>query len=502
MALFYQINFTSERHARINILRWCALFLVLCFLAGSAYFANYLYEETKQPVLGPRLDTYQSHVTQVTQTLADWKRAEAGWLEVRPYVEQEGQFAPADMLRSLEALAQMGEQPSPDGCPHAFLPERLEIRRVGGVVLTGEASLPEHDKVAHCTHLASLVAGYVTNTVGCVSNTVTADVFPLTPRSFKFDWAKPVPGPDDVRMKATLTAAFATGKPLAFKSPPAELERQLGEAKAWHAKVSQCMVEVTPGKKEKVEAAMSRLLSENKAGLGDSYERIKAFAETAVNPMAVSREIGKTLGNKVPGSLAAFDRAWSVVAQERLPWRRVKELDNPALDGAIANLGVWLDGVLPRKQVFEAIQSKNLAYINALTNGVQRQFIEQEHTFWKDVLKPTLTVREGLVPSETQKATLDAKDKTARVSFPSWSASISETKEASSDKIGKSPSFADLSKVLMNVETNSVGTWVTAVTVEFDKTQNDPKSRWDRLARVTVEGRVPCWMGDGTPQKK
>jgi len=505
MALFYQINFTSERHARVNTARVCIVFLLVCLVAGAAGFMWYLYGESKKPVLGPRLSTYQTHLAQVTQTLADWRQAEAGWQEVRAYVEQEGQLAPADMLRSLEGLAQMGAQPSPDPkCPHAFFPERLEVLRAGGLVLTGEAWLPEREKVAHCTRLAGLVTECVTNTLATVTNTVTAEIVPLAPQTFTFEWSKAEPGRDDVRLKATLKASFAGGKPLVFKTPPPELDGLLAEAQKWHAKVIKCSLEYKSGKKETIEALLSRVLSDNRQALGDRYEHIKALSETAVNPMVVSREIRKALDDKVSASLADFERAWSARAQERWPWRREKELDNPELDAAVANMGAWLEGgVLPRKQAFEAIQSRNLAYLYAMTNGVQSKHAVEEDTFWKIVLRPSLTVRKELVPSETLKVVLDAKDKASRVAFPLWRVSLGELKEApkTAADSGEGLTFADLEKVLMNVETNPAGMWVTAVTVDFDKAQADPKSRWEKLSKVSVEGRVPCWVGAGAPLK-
>ncbi len=497
MALFYQINFSTERIEGINKIRWLVCFLILCLLTGAGIFGFYLYEESKKPVLAPRLDAYQTHVTQVTQTLQDWKQAEAGWQEVRTYVEQEDQLAPADMLRALEGLAQMGAQPSSDGCPYAFLPERLEIRREGSIVLTGEASLPEREKVAHCARLAEMVAKQVTNVVASITNAVTAQIFPLAPHALTFEWAKPVPGAEDERLKATLTAAFANGKPLAFKSPPPELEKRLAEAKTWHTKVGQCKLAMASGKKEKVEDLLNRMLSENKKALGDGYERIKAISETAVNPLAVSRAVREALGAKTPGGVAAFEHAWNALAQEKWPWRRVAELDNPALDTSIANLVVWLgEGVLPRKQAFLTIQSRNLAYLNAMTNGVQSQHIENEKKFWEDVLMPNLTVRKELVPKEALPAALDKKDKTSRVAFPLWRAAFDEKSDPQAKK-GQVPwlSFEELGTVLMNVETNPAGTWVTAVTVDFDKTQDEPDRRWARLEKVTVEGRVPCWIG-------
>ena len=498
MALFYQINFTSELHARRRVGLWCAIVLFVCLVVGASCFAVYLYEESKQPVLAPRLDTYQTDVTQITQTLVEWRQAETRWREISTYVEQEGQLVPADMLRSLEGLAQMGEQRAEEiKCPLSFLPQRLEVRRAGGIVLTGDAGLPERDKAEHCSSLSALVAGCLTGTVASVTNAVTAEVFPLVPRTFKFDWAKAVPGPDDARLAATLTATFADGKPLIFKSPPAELEGLLGESKKWHEKIFKVSVEVKPGKQETVDVLLNRVLSDNKQALGESFARIKALADTAVNPTAVSREIQKVLGEKASHSLDDFERAWNSVAQERWPWRRLKELDNPALDADIANMGAWLaGGVLPRKQVFETVQSKSLAYLNAMTNGVQSKHIEQEKTFWEVVLKPCFTVRTGLVPGEALKAALDARDKAARVAFPAWRVSLGVAKETS-DKPGSGLTWADLGKVLMNVETNPAGMWVTAVSIEFDKTASDSKSRWDQLSTVTVEGRVPCWVGAG-----
>ena len=51
MALFYQINFTSERQATGRAKLYVVLFILACLLAVAGYYVNEAWKEAKKPVL-------------------------------------------------------------------------------------------------------------------------------------------------------------------------------------------------------------------------------------------------------------------------------------------------------------------------------------------------------------------------------------------------------------------------------------------------------------------
>jgi hypothetical protein len=443
------------------------------------------------------------------EALGDWNKAAAAYQEIRPYVEKEDRKPLLEMLASLECVARMKERASPNGVPYRFLPVLLTVSGEDGITLKGVAPLPPRDKSDHLKALSL----QVTNAFaagGCAPHATC-----------QLTWKKAVPAVEDKELEATLRVTFATVPPRTYPSPPPELEALVQSIRTWRDAVHRCVVINASGSKEKqtVEQMLLTLVSNNRQVLGDAYERVKAVAIDAVDPMAVSAEISRAAGAKSPVGLAAFEQSWLELSLRR--WGREATLDKPELDRAIMVLDRAFSA-LPRKHDFEASFRKSESYFSALSNGVQTQHITQEDTFWTDMLQPCFSnasvnvdarLKSGIVIDEIagKGLALGAEAKPApasagaggaragsgngkRVAFPVWSVAVGHEWDSQSVR-PKSFLMEALKAVLMNVEAHSTGTWVTSLSITFASELPEPGQRWNNLQYAQVEGRVPCWLG-------
>ena len=509
MALFYQINFTAERQRGGRIKLCVVLVLVACVAAAAGNCAWRLFEDSRRPVLQPRLAQYQTLADRVSEALAAWKKASAAYQEVRPYVEKGDQAPLLDMLASLECVARMKERVSPNGIPYRFLPIELTISREKGLVtLKGVAPLPTRDKSDHLKELTVLISNAFAS--GGSATNVTCQL----------TWKKEVPAAEDMESEATLKVTFGALPSRAYPAPPPELESLVQSIGTWRDAVHRCVVINGAGSQEKrtVDQMLLLLVSSNRQALGAAYERVKALAIAAVDPMVVTAEIVREADTKSPVGLAAFEQSWLELSLRR--WRREATLDKPELDRAVSELGRFFSA-LPRKQDFESSLLKSESYFNALTNGVQRQHIAQEDTFWTDMLKPcfsnmnaTLPVRlkstimieeatgqgllargkGGKVPASSQHAGISSGQR-ERVAFPVWRVAIGQERDTSSRKM-QCFLLEEFKTGLMNIEAHSTGSWVTSLSITFNAELSEPQQRWKNIQQAQIEGRVPCWLGN------
>ena len=355
MAQFYRINFTAKGQERKRFWSYGALLLLLGALAAGGGIVRNLFEESRKPVLQPRLTQYQTLADHAMSVLADWKKAVAAYREVQPYIEKEDQITPVDMLAALQGLIRTRAAAAPSGTPYCFLPVALTVSRLDGMTLKGVAPLPERDKSEHLQGLTAFV-----------TNAFAAGVR-STNVSCQLTWKKAVPDAADTEIGGALKVSFATVKPRPFPPPPSELEAAVNAIGVWRDAVRKCPLAVSSGGKVKqpVGQLLQSLVSNNRQMLGGEYARVKALAEGAVDPKTVLDEMRKAAGGKAPAGLAAFEQAWNGLSRRR--WRREATLDNPALDAAIAELA-RISEALPHAQ-------------DSLTNGVQKKHIVQEQTF-------------------------------------------------------------------------------------------------------------------------
>ncbi|GEM_PF-5128258 len=481
MALFYQIDFTAARHSRRKTWSWIALALFLCLLAGLALWAHSLYEEWKRPDAHARLQQVHLLADRVAEGLDRWRQMAALYAEVSPYVAQEDELPPPLMLRKLDGLVAQGVVPGPGGCDMLLLPERLELNRAGTLRLTGSSPLPEREKAAHRAALAACLTNAVAR--AGVPWRGTADVR----STCAINWEKAVSGPDDVATRCTLVVRFDVPQAPAFPPPPPELVAAVDSLDGWRKTVRAVKLKAGSGRLESVDTLLRQLVADNRSALGENYIRIEQFARTAVDPLAVTLEIKKTLGGIATTGMVAFEEAWRAVAQRRL-WRDAS-IDKPDLDALLADFGHW-SGQIPRRQDLEASDRQATAYLNAMTNGVHSKHITEEKSFWKDVLEPAASDGGRFAATQVREVDLGRGD--GRVAFPVWRVAVG----VGDAKSSATPlTLADVTAVLSNLETNAAGLWVTEAVLEFDSAAAVPSDRWKAVSKLSVEGRVPCWIG-------
>ena len=494
MALFYQINFTSQRQAKGRAKLYVALFLVACLLAGAGSYMREVWKEAQKPVLQPRLATCQTLAERLSETLEAWQRAAAAYQEVRLYVDHEGQTPPWRMANVLERLADAARSGATNGASCRFLPAKLTVTRGEGVSLTGTLSLPERDKAEYRDAMGRLMTASISNALASSGLSTSAVC------TCSVAWSKAEPTTEDRTLGATLRVTVADPKPRDYPPPPAELSEVVKEVAAWRGAVRACKLATNPDRKKDLKdvgTLLSALVANNRRTLGDQYERIKVLAESAVNPLAVTEEFRKLDSDKIPGDVKAFDAAWRELSRRQ--WRRERTLDRPELDRASAK---WehLVGALPKRDDFAASNAKVEEYLHSFTNGVLKKHIVNEDTFWKRVLEPGVSraTAKAISPRPVGKIEIDAK--AGRVAFPLWRVEFGENAGAGGGTQKESAPvllLADLGAVLRSMETNSAGTWVSSVTATFDDKTDDPAGRWSAIRQVQLEGRVPCWLKNG-----
>lgn len=492
MALFYQINFTSERQATGRAKLYVALFILACLLAVAGYYANEAWKESIRPVLQPRLATCHTLSERLAETLTDWKQASEAYQEIRLYVDQEGQTPPWRMIDALEGLEEAAAANLTNGVSCGFLPAKLTVTRGEGFTLTGSLPLPDYDKVEFRDAMGKRMTAFVTNVFA------SSDLSTRAVCTCALDWSKPEPSTEDSTLGVTLRVTFMDAKPRDYPKPPAELVEAVKEAEVWRAAVRKCKLAVNPARKKELQdvgTLLSALVANNRKLSGDRYERIKTLSEQAVNPLAVTDQIAKQTTTQVPADVKAFETAWRELSHRQ--WRRERTLDRPELDLVNAKFG-RLSDALPKKEAFAAGTAKVDYYLHAFTNGVLKKHIANDSTFWDRVLEPGISnaTDKALSPQLVKKIEIDSKAK--RVAFPLWAVAFGgNAGGAAQQSSAPALSLADLKAVLRSMETNSAGTWVSSVTASFDDKNEDSANRWRAIRGVQLEGRVPCWLGNG-----
>jgi hypothetical protein len=492
MGLFYQINFTAQRQTRSRTRLYGVVFILLCLLAGAGYQAAALWREANKPMLLPRLARYQASFAHVAETYEAWQRAFAAYQEIRPYVEKDGQLPPWRLLCALDGLSAAAPAVSPLGERCLFLPTGLTVVRGGGVTVEGRVPLPTRDKTEHLAVVKEVLTALATNALPREACGFSNAVFTVA-------WSKEALAAEDREIGATLHLKFPESKARAYPAPPSELAEAVKQAAAWRGKVSACRVPAAPGKEKElreVGAWLSELVLKNRSVLGDGYEEVRRLAEQAVDPMAVTRAVRERGGTKVTADVTVFEEAWKALALRQ--WRRERTLDCPELDVAATRLE-RLSAALPRREDFESGLAHVESNLRAFATGVLKKHVTEEETFWERVLAPAVrsAATPPLVPQKDGKLAVDPQ--AARVDFPFWKVSFGAGPGgAARQEAAPSASLPDLRAVLQNLETNSAGTWVTQVTVAFDTKAGDPVGRWRTLRHARIEGRVPCWLENGT----
>ena len=492
MALFYQINFTSERQATGRAKLYVALFILACLLAVAGYYANEAWKEAKKPVLQPRLATSQTLSERIAETLEAWQRASAAYQEVRLYVDHEGQTPPWRMIDVLEGLEEAAAAKSTNRVSCRFLPAKLTVTRGEGFTLTGSLPLPEYDKVEYRDAMGMKMNAFITNAL------VSSGLSTCAVCTCALTWSKAEPSAEDRTLGATLRVTVTDPKPREYPKPPAELAEALKEVAAWRDAVRKCKLAVNPARKKETQdvgTLLSALVANNRQLLGDRYERIKTLSEQALNPLAVTDEIGKHATAQVPADVKAFETAWRELSYRQ--WRRERTLDRPELDSINVKWG-HLSEALPKKEDFAAGTAKVDDYLHAFTNGVLKKHIANDSTFWDRVLEPGIrnATDKALSPQLAKKIEIDPNAK--RVAFPLWAVAFGgNAGGAAQQASAPALSLADLKAVLRSMETNSAGTWVSSATATFDDKTEAPDGSWGAIRGVQLEGRVPCWLGNG-----
>lgn len=496
MALFYRINFTSKWQAGI----WKIWVLALCFLvflvAGAAVYMAHLYEEYSRPVLQPRLTQYQTLVDHAVEIQTVWQKAASAYKEVRQYHESQLQTPPCAMLGALGGVATNSLGVSSTGEPYEFRPESLSVLRGKGISLTGVVPLPTTDRGEHCQVLGSKMLKLVKDAIASGNCGHTNAVCSL-------NWSKVTFSPDDKELKATLHVVFADGKLKRFPEPFPELALAIKKADVFRERMRKSVLTVSSGKtkgKRDCGVWLDDLVLNCKRLLGSDYERVSAFAKSAVDPLAVTSEIAKYCKEKTPGEVRQFEESWKELSHRH--WRRERALDCEELDQDVREQKRVAAGLPYMSDLVLSLNKVDSIY-KASTNAVTKKTIN-EPTFWDRVIDPCISNATGKVisPKHDKDKKIEIDRNAVLLAFPLWEASFGDNKDSVAEE-APTVTLDDLRMILNNVETNSAGTWVTAVKAQFDCKVDEPLKRWQLIRFVQIDGRVPCGLqetGDLLPK--
>lgn len=491
MGMFYQINFTAERQTRGRTLLVSMILLVLCLLAGAGVYAYGLWQEAQMPVLQPRLSRYQSVFEHVHKSNELWLQTHAAYQTIAPFEESRGQVRPCMLLGVVECLAAAEAPVSPSGVPYSFLPAQVSITRNEGMTISGIVKFPRYNKEEHQAATSAFLHEVV-------SNALAGAQCGLTNATFTWVWSKAALSVGEEQNGLTLALKLPAQKQSGYPAPPPELAAAVKDTDVWRGKVHKSLLAANPGSREKKRETgvwLNELVTRNREALGEQYDAVKRLSERAVDPLAVVRALREHGGDKVGGDAADFENAWMALSMRQ--FKRERTLDNLELDLAVLSME-RLAAALPRRDDFDAGLARVEAQLNSFTNATLKKHVDSELTFWERVLEPSVKRVKTPALAVRQDGKIEVDAKAARVDFPVWKLVVADGSSGPGDKKAETDtaSLKDLKAILLNIETNSSGTWVTQTAAVFqDDSTAAAGPRWNALHRIRVEGRVPCWLG-------
>lgn len=488
MSLFYQVNFTETRQSRNRKLwttAWVFSALAVLLLGNHA---KYLYDESRKPVLQPRLSRLQMYATRIEDCVAKWESTFAAYQEVRPYIEQRKRVSPLQASKVVTKIVATVMRHYEDS-PLLIRPEKLSFQREEGFVLTLLVPLPAEDKKEHLKQVNDVLSNAVAQSVG---------IGLLPPAQITIVWEKESPEASDVTDRVTVEIIIPAKANMTFPKVPSDLTNAKKLLVPWRKRIRACSIKIPTSE---TKATVEEQLLCIPMPKGDEYASLRAMQQSFLDPLELTSKARTLLHAKFKTGdllkkLDLFDAAWKDVALRC--WKREKTLDNEELDALIAELALVTE-TLPKRDSFDTSMSKIKDYLDAFSKGILKKHI-REITFRERVIDQSVAQATKNRFKATFIGQVDVNKAAPQIDFPVWRinlALVDSTGDPAKQKgVTAQMPISMLNNVLAAIETNSAGTWVTTFVASFVGSSEPKGDPGFKVGDISIEGRVPCWTKD------